>query len=167
MRSVVVVENDLLINSPEELVEEHPQSSRTRNHEYNNTYNFNGITIKTNISFFLYQDNTKKSKTTEEQQSKEGLSSSYGQSATRNFRTGSRPPLSPFNGIKDFDDSWLIFIDEEEEGVKYKDLDGINTVRILLFTSKKYFPVVRKCANTKHSITVFTINNALTQMLHD
>ena len=27
-------------------------------------------------------------------------------------------PLSPFNGIKDFDDSWPVFIDEEEEGVK-------------------------------------------------
>ena len=32
-------------------------------------------------------------------------------------------PLSPFNGIKDFDESWPIFIDEEEEGVKsLKDL---------------------------------------------
>ena len=94
MRSVVVVENDLPINSPEEPVEEHPQSSRTHSHEYNNTYNFNVIMIKTNISFFLYQDKTKKSKTTEEQQSKEGLSSSYGQSATQNFRTSSidQPP---------------------------------------------------------------------------
>nr|CAH0113321.1 unnamed protein product [Daphnia galeata] len=33
MRSVVVVENDLPINSPEEPVEEHPQSSRTHSHE--------------------------------------------------------------------------------------------------------------------------------------
>jgi hypothetical protein len=47
MRSVVVVENDLPINSPEDPVEEHPQSSRTRSHEYNSTYNFNGIMIKT------------------------------------------------------------------------------------------------------------------------
>ena len=102
-----------------------PQSSRTRSHEYNSTYNFNGIMIKTKISFFLYQDKTKKSKTTEEQQSKEGLSSSYGQSATQNFRTGSRnqPPLSPFNGILDFDESWPIFIEEEEGVVKtLKDL---------------------------------------------
>ena len=28
-------------------------------------------------------------------------------------------PLSPFNGIKDFDDSCPVFIDEEEEGVKF------------------------------------------------
>ena len=33
------------------------------------------------------------------------------------------PQLSPFNGIKDFDESWPVFIDEEEEGVKsLKDL---------------------------------------------
>ena len=84
MRSVVVVvQNDLPINSPEEPVEV-SQSSRTHSHKYNNTYNFNGIMINTNISFFFYKDNTNKPKTTEEQQSKEELSSSYGQSPTQN-----------------------------------------------------------------------------------
>ena len=46
-------------------------------------------------------------------------------------------PLSPFNGIKDFDDSWPVFIDEEEEGVKsLKDC--------CLFVVDQYFRVLKE-----------------------
>ncbi len=46
-------------------------------------------------------------------------------------------PLSPFNGIKDFDESWPVFIDEEEEGVK-------SLKEICLTVVNRYFRLLKE-----------------------
>ena len=117
----MVVEKVLPSTSPQHTVEENPQPSTTRTPEYDITYIFNDITIQTKIFFFLYQGRPSKAKTVKRGSRNKTKNHFYQAGVLVRARLPEQAehinlPLSPFNGIKDFDDSWPIFIDEEEEG---------------------------------------------------